>query len=148
MYVLDEALEAIRASRDHGLYTLACMTFNPSPNGFKTMYEMPLAEAVAGLDASGADVIGTNCGNGIEDMVAIAREMRKLTRKPLIVKSNAGIPEVVDGKIIYHETPEMMAERIAELREIGVSIVGGCCGTTPEHIRTFRRHIDAQKSRR
>jgi 5-methyltetrahydrofolate--homocysteine methyltransferase len=145
MYVLDEALVAIEAARAHGMFCMACMTFDSTPNGYKTMLGTSVEEATRALDASDAEIIGTNCGNGISDMVKIAKQMRAFTPKPLIVKSHAGLPEMVDGKPIYHETPAMMAEKIAELKKLGTAIVGGCCGTTPEHIRMFRAEIDRLK---
>lgn len=142
MYVLDEALLAIKAAHDVGVFCIACMTFDETPGGFKTMMGVELGEAAKALDASTADVIGTNCGNGIDEMVKIAHTMRGLTKKPLMVKSNAGLPKVVHGISVYKETPQMMAARIAELKAAGVAIVGGCCGTTPEYIRAFRAAID------
>lgn len=141
MYVLEEALLAVQASRDLGMYTLACMTFDATPKGFQTMLGTSVDEATEALEKSGADVIGTNCGNGIADMVKIAKQMRKLSKKPLLVKSNAGLPEMSSGSPVYKETPQMMAGHIAELKKIGVGIVGGCCGTTPEHIRAFSKAI-------
>ena len=94
--------------------------------------------AAAGLLDAGANLVGSNCGNGIEKMVAIAREFRACTDAPLLVQSNAGMPELVDGKVVYGETPEFMATHAAELLEAGVQVIGGCCGTTPEHIRALR----------
>jgi 5-methyltetrahydrofolate--homocysteine methyltransferase len=141
MYVLEEALLAVQASRDLGMYTLACMTFDATPKGFQTMLGTSVDEATEALDKSGADVIGTNCGNGIADMVKIAKQMRKISKRPLLVKSNAGLPDMSSGSPVYKETPELMATHIKELKAVGVSIVGGCCGTTPEHIRAFRTAI-------
>ncbi|HYG75364.1 MAG TPA: homocysteine S-methyltransferase family protein [Planctomycetota bacterium] len=138
MYVLDEALLAIQAAKECGLFCMATMTFDATPQGFKTMMGTPLDEAARALDASPADIIGTNCGNGIEEMVQIALQMRPHTKKPLLVKSNAGLPKMVHGISVYKETPQMMAARIADLKTAGVAIIGGCCGTTPEHIRAFR----------
>lgn len=143
MYVLDEALAAIKAAGELGLFCMACMTFDATSDGFKTMHGTSVEAATRALDSAGADVIGTNCGNGIVDMVRIARQMRALTKKPLMVKSNAGLPEIADGRMLYLETHQMMASKIQELKEIGVSIVGGCCGTTPEHIRAFREKINS-----
>lgn len=143
MYVLEEALLAVEAARELQLYCIASMTFDATPEGFRTMLGTSAEECIQKLDAAGADVVGTNCGNGIEDMVGVAKVMRAQTKKPLIVKSNAGLPEVVDGKLIYHETPQMMAARLRDLKAIGVAVVGGCCGTTPEHTRAFRQTIDS-----
>jgi 5-methyltetrahydrofolate--homocysteine methyltransferase len=93
--------------------------------------------------ANGADIIGTNCGNGIEKMVEIISLMKASAGStPLLVHSNAGLPEIIDGKIQYHETPEIMSGFLPALIKAGANIVGGCCGTTPEHIRLFRKVID------
>ena len=83
------------------------------------------------------DVVGANCGNGVEDMVAVAREIRSAAGAYTIIHSNAGIPSIKDADIVYPESPEFMAPQFAELARMGVSIVGGCCGTGPEHIRAL-----------
>jgi 5-methyltetrahydrofolate--homocysteine methyltransferase len=126
---------------------MASMTFDPTPRGFYTIMGVDIPAAVAGLTEAGADLIGSNCGNGIVKMVEIAREFKKNTTKPLIIQSNAGLPESQGGKTIYNEGPEYMVDKVQELAELGVSVIGGCCGTTPEHIRAFRIVIDSLKSR-
>ncbi len=92
--------------------------------------------------AAGADIVGSNCGNGIEAMLAIAEEFVRHTTLPVMIQSNAGLPELHDGHAVYAETPAFMADRIPRLLDLGVRIIGGCCGTTPEHIAAFRRVID------
>ncbi|MEI6233543.1 MAG: homocysteine S-methyltransferase family protein [Planctomycetota bacterium] len=141
MYVAEEAALAVEAAKEVGLYCIASVTFDSTKQGFKTMVGASIREAVEAVDRAGADVIGSNCGNGIAEMTAIAREMRPLTRKPLLIKSNAGMPEMIDGNAVYNDTPETMSGWIQELKTVGVSIIGGCCGTTPEHIRRFREEI-------
>ena len=89
-----------------------------------------------------ADVIGSNCGNGIENMIKIAGEFKKTTSLPVIIQSNAGLPVMKGETPVYTETPEFMAEGCKELVRMGVNIIGGCCGTTPEHIAAFRKVID------
>jgi 5-methyltetrahydrofolate--homocysteine methyltransferase len=98
---------------------------------------------VAGLEVAGADVVGSNCGTGIEDMIEVARAMIRATRLPLLIQPNAGLPESREGQVVYNQTPETMAARVPELLDLGVAIVGGCCGTTPDHIRAIRRAVDA-----
>jgi 5-methyltetrahydrofolate--homocysteine methyltransferase len=142
MSALDEAVLAVKAARDAGLYCMASMSFDATPEAYQTVLGATVEEATRALDAAGADVIGTNCGNGMPEMIALARIMRAHTAKPLLVKANAGLPEIVGGKRLYRQTPETMAALIPELRAAGVSIVGGCCGTTPAHIRAFRTVID------
>ena len=78
-------------------------------------------------------------------MVRIAKEFSKLSSLPIIIQSNAGLPKSENGKLVFSETPEFMAEHCKSLLDIGVSIIGGCCGTTPEHIAAFRKLIDEQK---
>ncbi len=98
---------------------------------------MGLSPEVAAREtaAAGADVIGTNCGNGIDNMIEIVRQMRAaVPDRPILAQANAGIPELVDGLTVYAETPEYMSSRVAQLIEAGATIVGGCCGTTPLHI--------------
>lgn len=142
---LNEAILAIRAAKAVSRTTtiMATMTFDPTPEGFYTVMGVSISDAAKGLEKAGADVIGSNCGNGIENMIKIAREFRKHTTLPLIIQSNAGIPVIQGDRPTYPETPEFMAEKAKELISLGVSIIGGCCGTTPEHIRAIRRVVDS-----
>ena len=146
---LGEARLAIEAARRNGpdIHIIATMTFDRTPNGFYTVMGATVEQAVAGLHASGADIVGSNCGNGIDNMVALAVEFRRHTDRPLMIQSNAGLPALVDGDVRYGESPEFMAERVGRLLDLGVNIVGGCCGTTPEHIAAFRTVIDAFNER-
>jgi 5-methyltetrahydrofolate--homocysteine methyltransferase len=150
MLDINEAKLAIRAVRDVSadIPVTATMTFDAIPRGFYTIMGVDVAAAVAGLVEAGADVVGSNCGNGIDTMVEIARVFRDTTDHPLIIQSNAGLPEIEGGKVVYRETPNFMAKRVEELLEIGVSIVGGCCGTTPDHIRAFRALANRTAGRR
>jgi 5-methyltetrahydrofolate--homocysteine methyltransferase len=142
MYAVDEAVEAVKAAVELGLFCAACMTYDSDGRGgFQTMMGARVEEATHALDLAGADIVGSNCSNGIADMVRIASLMRPATRKPLMVKSNAGLPRKVDGQFVYDESPGMMAQKVAELKASGVAIIGGCCGTTPEHIAAFRAAI-------
>jgi len=140
MIDLQEAVLAVKAAKEVApeLPVSATMTFNRTPRGFFTVMGASVRKAAEELAAAGADLVGSNCGNGIEHMVAIAREMREATTKPLIIQSNAGLPEIRDGVAVYSETPEFMAEKARDLFEIGVAVVGGCCGTTPAHIQALR----------
>jgi 5-methyltetrahydrofolate--homocysteine methyltransferase len=144
MYVVDEAVAAIKAARELDLFCAVCMTYDSDGRGgYQTMTYATIEESIHALDQAGADILGTNCGHGIAEMVKIARLIRPLTKKPLMVKSNAGLPKQIDGKLVYRETPQMLADHVTELRDIGIGIVGGCCGTTPEHIAALRKSIDA-----
>ncbi|UCC43720.1 MAG: homocysteine S-methyltransferase family protein, partial [Candidatus Zixiibacteriota bacterium] len=119
----------------------ATMTFDETPRGFFTIMGVSVEQAAKELEEAGADIIGSNCGNGIENMIKIAAEFRKHTNVPLAIQSNAGLPQTIDGSLVYAETPEFMAEKSRELIDIGVSIIGGCCGTTPAHIAAMREVI-------
>lgn len=136
---LTEATLAIKAAKTVSPSTpvMATMTFDPTPRGFYTVMGINIEQASKGLETAGADIIGSNCGNGIENMIKIAIEFRQKSRLPLIIQSNAGLPVIKRNTTIYPETPEFMAEKAKELVSIGVSIIGGCCGTTPEHIRAL-----------
>ena len=139
MTALEESALAIRAAREfsaQGLAVMATMTFDIGPRGFFTMMGVTPERAVKELQDAGADIVGANCGNGIEVMVELARELRAATDAPLLVHCNAGIPAVQRGEIVYPESPEFMARGFRTLVEdVGVNIVGGCCGTGPAHVR-------------
>lgn len=145
---LTEATLAIRAARSLSSTTpvFATMTFDATPRGFFTMMGVTIEQAITGLLEAGADVVGSNCGNGIDNMVRIAAEFRKRVSCPLIIQSNAGLPLIENGLAVYTETPEFMAERAVRLLDLGVNIVGGCCGTTPAHIAAIRRVIDQRSA--
>jgi len=136
MSSLLEAVEAIRAGKENtGLPVLCTFTFDVKPRGFFTMMGVTPERAAKEAVAAGADVIGANCGNGIANMIEIARKMRAaVPGVPILIHANAGMPVVENGKTLFKETPEYMASRVEELIEAGANIIGGCCGTTPEHI--------------
>lgn len=140
---LREAALAVRAARSAapGVPVLASMTFDPTPRGFYTIMGVSLAQAVTGLTEAGADVIGSNCGNGSETMVAVARELVERSTRPVLVRPNAGLPARRDGRVVYLEDPALMARNARRLAELGVALIGGCCGTTPEHIRALREAL-------
>ena len=142
-----ESVLAIQAARSisSSIPIIATMTFDKTPRGFYTVMGIDIKYAAEELEKNGADIIGSNCGNGIENMILIAREFKKSSELPLIIQANAGIPELRDGVPYYPETPEFMAQKGKELVEEGVSIIGGCCGTTPDHISAIRRMVDSYK---
>lgn len=142
---LREVTIAVKAAKTVSLSTpvIATMTFDPTPRGFYTVMGVNIEEAAGGLESEGADIIGSNCGNGIENMIKIAKEFREFSSLPIVIQSNAGIPEIRENTSVYPETPLFMAEKAKELVNVGVSIIGGCCGTTPEHIRAIRKVVDS-----
>ncbi len=138
MTAVEEAALAVRAARENtDLLVMATMVFDKGPRGFFTMMGVTPEQAVNSMQEAGAHVVGSNCGNGIDNMVEIARRMRAETDGFMLIHSNAGIPAMRGGQIVYPESPEYMAERFSELAELGVNIIGGCCGTGPEHIRAL-----------
>lgn len=91
--------------------------------------------ACAMVEGLGVDAIGFNCGLGPKQMIGLVKELRKHTSLPIIVMPNAGLPESVNGKTVYNVSPEEFAQDMKEIALLGVSYLGGCCGTTPEHIK-------------
>jgi 5-methyltetrahydrofolate--homocysteine methyltransferase len=142
---LTEATLAVRALKSVSPSTpmIATMTFDATPKGFFTTMGVTIEKAAKGLAEAGADLTGSNCGNGIEAMIRIAQEFRKYTTLPLVFQSNAGVPKIQEGRPVYSEGPELMAQRVPELASVGASVIGGCCGTTPEHIRAIRKVVDS-----
>lgn len=140
MSAIDEAALAVRAARENTkCIVIITMTFSKDPGGYHTMMGVSPEEMVISMKDSGAHIIGSNCGNGIEDMIAIVKVIRAADSEiPVIIQSNAGIPQLIDGKTVFRESPEMMASYVPELIKAGANIIGGCCGTTPEHIRAIR----------
>lgn len=147
---LNEARLAIEAAKSvsPSLPVSAMMTFDATPRGFFTIMGVSIEQAATGLAKAGADIIGSNCGNGIEKMIEIARELKTYTKLPTMIRPNAGLP-ALDGEMpVYPETPEFMAEKCGQLLSLGVNIIGGCCGTTPAHTAEIkRRSIEFMKKR-
>ncbi len=138
---VEEAKLAVAAARQTGLPTVACMTFDSGAQRDRTMMGTTPEQAVEVLVAAGADVIGSNCGQGIDGFVALARRLRAATDRPIWLKPNAGLPELVDGKTVYRQTPEEFAALVPELVEAGADFVGGCCGTSPQFIEAVCRVV-------
>lgn len=144
MCALDESCCAIRAAKkaNPASDVICTMTFNATPAGPRTMMGVSPAQAAAELTAAGADVVGANCGNGVEQMIAIAAEFRKATHLPILIHANAGLPDLIEGKAVFRQTPQQMASRVKDLVSACATIIGGCCGTTPEHIAAIKREVD------
>lgn len=138
---LAEARLAVAAGKATGLPVVACMVFDTGRELDRTMMGDTPETVARALTEAGADVIGANCGQGIAGFVKIARRLRAATDRPIWIKANAGLPEMVDGKVEYRTTPEEFAGVIPELLAAGVSFLGGCCGTSPEFIRASVRRL-------
>lgn len=96
------------------------------------------AAMAAMLEGLRVDALGLNCGLGPVEMLPVVRALKDCTSVPLIVNPNAGIPQLEDGKTVFRVTPDAFADAMAQIAECGVSVLGGCCGTTPEHIARLR----------
>jgi len=128
------AIEAVRRVAP-GIALVATMTFDTRGS---TMMGVTPEQAVVALDAWGADAVGGNCGNGPDELVAVVQRMRAVAPDvTLVAKSNAGMPELVDLRAVYRAEPAVMAAQTAEMRDAGAAIIGGCCGTTPAHLRAM-----------
>ena len=136
-----EAVLAVKAAKTTGLPVAACMVFDTGKNKDRTMMGTTPEQAVEQLTAAGADIVGANCGQGIDGFIPICRRMRAVTTLPLWMKANAGLPEIVDEKTVYRQTPEKFAESAKELLAAGANFLGGCCGTTPDFIRALREGL-------
>ena len=139
MSSLQEAIQAIKAAREHTSLPVMCsFTFEPRPRGIRTMMGVTPENAAKSSAAAGASIIGTNCGIGLAPMIDIVRQMRAACPGvPILVQANAGVPTIENGQTIFKETPEFMAALVPELLRAGANIIGGCCGTTAEHIRAI-----------
>lgn len=151
-YDIEEASIAIKSIRENTNLMIACsFTFDKQPDGsYKTIMGISPFDMTAKLIELEVDIIGSNCGLGFGNIVEIAAAIRQTdTKIPLMIQANAGLPKIVNDEIIYSETPEYITRFIDELIRLNVNIIGGCCGTTPEHIKSIRkivdRHMQAKK---
>jgi 5-methyltetrahydrofolate--homocysteine methyltransferase len=136
MISLDEALVALDAAKKMGSkLTGVTMTFDQGPQGITTSFGDKLSDVCFKLKESGADFIGSNCGHGFDNMKIIAKEMREITDMPILIQPNAGLPIYDNGKVKYKETPEVFGLFTEDLIKIGIDFIGGCCGTTYQHIK-------------
>ncbi|KAA6321502.1 homocysteine S-methyltransferase [termite gut metagenome] len=141
---IDEAVIAIKAAKENtNLEVIATFTFDATAeNQFHTMMGITPSDAALSAVQAGANIIGTNCGNGFKNMAIIIAQMRKAAPDtPILVHANAGLPQLKDGKVVYLETPELVGELIPLIIQSGANIIGGCCGTTPEHIISIKKNI-------
>jgi methionine synthase I (cobalamin-dependent) len=140
---LAEARLAIEAARSTGLPVVACMVFDAGKNRDRTMMGVTPEQAAEELTAAGADVIGANCGAGIEGYIPLCSRMTAATHRPVWIKANAGLPELEDGQVVYRTTPEEFAGHVMSLLDAGAKFVGGCCGTSPKFIEAIRKQLDS-----
>jgi 5-methyltetrahydrofolate--homocysteine methyltransferase len=137
-----ELRAAVIACREFSsLPVMALMTFD---DGGRTVLGTPPEAAAVTLDALQVDVLGSNCGLGVEGIYAILEKMRAVTSLPLISQANAGLPILKDGQTVFPGTPEEMTAYHERMLALGVRIIGGCCGTTPAHIRAIRGALEGR----
>lgn len=141
MSELEEARAALQAAKATGLPVIVTLVFDSGKSKDRTMMGLTPEQAAEALTADGADVIGANCGQGIAGYIPVCRRLRAATDRPVWIKPNAGLPEMVDGQVVYRTTPEEFARQVPSLREAGADFIGGCCGTSPDYIRAARRAL-------
>jgi 5-methyltetrahydrofolate--homocysteine methyltransferase len=140
---LEEAKLAVIAARMTGLPVVACMVFDSGKNLDRTMMGTTPEQAAEALAAAGADVIGANCGQGIAGFLPICQRLRAATDRPIWMKPNAGLPQLVDGRAVYVGKPEDFAGQVPALIAAGASFIGGCCGTSPDFVSAICRRLKA-----
>ena len=142
---LDEARIAVKAAKENTSCEVFCtMTFEKTVDGeYRSMMGVSPADMVNTMIDAGAELIGANCGNGIADMISIVQEIKKTNPDvPVLIHANAGMPVYQDGQTVFPESPDEMAGLVPEIIATGANIIGGCCGTTPDHIRKVRQVVN------
>ena len=139
---LDEASLALEAAKkvapDKPVLVSLIYQLDHDGKAYHTFMGVTPEAAAAQLEDAGADAIGTNCGNGIEDMVGIVERLKASCGRPVFAEPNAGVPRLVNGQTVFDESAESMASKVVRLADAGATMIGGCCGTTPAHIAAMR----------
>ena len=139
MMSLAEARAALIAAKETcDLPVIISMTYNEDG---RTLYGTDPRTAVIVLQSLGADAIGINCSTGPKEMICLVEQMKEYANVPILAKPNAGMPELIDGETVYAMTPEEFAGYGRQLVEAGAGIIGGCCGTTKEHITALAQTV-------
>lgn len=149
-YDLDEAEQAIKAVKENTSLEIICtFTFDKTAGGFNSLTGITPQQMTKKLIEFGADIIGANCGAGFEDMIMIVKKIREVSvQMPIMIQANAGLPFLENNKLIYSETPEKIKEIIPRIIDAGANIIGGCCGTTPDHIKVISEIVKKCNSSR
>ncbi len=140
---LQELRAAVVAAKEYDIPVIAQMTY--SENIFSLTGNTPEVTAIV-LDSLKVDIIGVNCTSGFEHTIPVIKRYPKVTDKPLSVFPNAGKPVLKNGETTYPQTPRKFSENVQELLNYNVRIIGGCCGTTPEHIKIMKERLESAKS--
>ena len=140
---LEEARIALAAALGARKPVVVSMVFDSGRKKDRTMMGNTPEQCVRELSEAGAALVGANCGCGVEGYVEIARRMHAASGLPIWIKANAGLPELVDGKPVWHMGAAGFAAYVPALLEAGARFIGGCCGTGPEFIRAVKERISA-----
>ncbi len=146
---IQEAEVAVNAVKENSdLEVILTFSFEKNQEGkFNTMMGVSPTIMVERF-GNEVDIIGTNCSNGFERMISVVKEMRKINKDiPILVHANAGIPITTGIEAKYPDTPKIMAELTPSLIAAGANVIGGCCGTTPEHIKMINQAIHLYKTK-
>ena len=148
---LEELEIAVAAAREAGApAVIGSLAFDKmaDENEVRTMMGVSPEMAAEFMAARGVDILALNCGTGVDVAMAadVVRRYRSVSGLPVMAQPNAGQPSLEDFKVVYKETPEQMSAALPDLLAAGASIVGGCCGSTPAHIRRFREILDGGRA--
>lgn len=145
MSAVEEAVLAVEAAREEGAgVVVGSMAYQATPAGYRTLMGTAPGEAARALREAGVDVVGTNCGTDLapEDYVGVVRAYRAAGADlPVMVQMNAGTPRLEGTEVVYDLAPDAMAAVVPDLVGAGAAVVGGCCGTTAEHLRAMGRRL-------
>lgn len=140
LYEVKAAVLAIKENTN--LPVITTMTFQPN---CRTLTGADVLTCVTYLESLHVDVLGFNCGGSLEEDIELANQFCKYSHIPILSQPNAGLPEVINGKDVFKVTPEEFTNAQEKILESGVSIFGGCCGTTPDHIKTMAEKLSEKK---
>ncbi|MCA1794172.1 MAG: homocysteine S-methyltransferase family protein [Desulfobacteraceae bacterium] len=143
VFDLNAGLCAVQAIQSVSKKPVFCsLTFTETRKGFFTIFGNTPEHSMKNLADEGVAAVGANCSLGSTDMVRLAAQIRKCVDIPVIMQPNAGMPQrTADNQVFYPESDDLFAGNMKKIRELGVEIIGGCCGTTPETIKKMHQHI-------
>ncbi len=142
MTTVDEAQIALRQAMMAGVSLVAVsMNFSGTPEGPRTASGESPADVARELQHTGAHIIGSNCGDSLQTMTSVARELSSVATVPVLIQANAGMPVTRPEGLQYPETPVSFAAFVRSISDMGIRLIGGCCGTTPEYIRQARKML-------
>ncbi|MBT5927594.1 MAG: methionine synthase [Verrucomicrobia bacterium] len=141
----EEARLAVHAAKQTQLPVVACMVYDSGKALDRTMMGTTPEKSVEVLIEAGADVIGANCGQGIEGFLPLCKRMKAVCHLPIWIKANAGLPELIEGESVYKTTPEEFIAWVDPLINEGADFIGGCCGTSQDFIRSVAEALRLRK---